>query len=362
MKIDISKIDQDCFVVRPTKIADEICYLVFPKNIMVKWNKENLIFRSSIWNSEGELISASYKKFFNYGEAPQTVDHPTDMSKVELLTKIDGSLLCVSRFHGELIVRTRGTSDATVLDNGFEIETLKKKYPLAFQFEEDTPGFSRIFEWTTPYNKIILEYGSEPQLWYTGKVFHDRYKYASQTELDLESKIIQVQRPQWYTFKTIEEMLATVEAFKGIEGVCCYFNHGQDIRKIKGADYLARHRFKSMASFENSLDLFFQYGKPNYLEFEKKLIEQFDYECYEMVRGFISEICDGWKEVLKIIEGMQIFVDRELSKLPDRKSQALKVTEAYGQTNRAGYVFKLLDHKPIDEAGLKKLVYQVTKR
>ena len=361
MKIDISTIDTDSFVVRPVKIADEICYLVFPKEIGCKWNQGNLIFRSSVWNSNGELISASYKKFFNWGEQPDLITHPSDNDKLECLEKIDGSTLIVSKYNGEIIARTRGTADATVLEkNGFEIGLLKEKYPKAFEFDCDTSSYTRIFEWTTPLNIIILNYGEEPELWYTGKIYHDRYVYAKQNELDSEYASLGVKRPKRYNFDNITNMIDTVQAFKGVEGICVYFNNGQDIRKLKGLDYLAKHRFKSSASFENTLDLFVEWERPEFMVFQQKLIETFDYECYEMVRGYASQICDATKQMYEVFDGMKRLIDKVHGL--SRKEQALAIQQAYGKTSRCGYAFSMLDNKPLDKNAYKKLIYQIVGR
>jgi hypothetical protein len=98
MKIDLSKIDMTNFNIKPNKINGEIIYLVVPVNIGCKWTKDNMIFRSSMWNSEGELISASFKKFFNWNEQPDLVPIPTDIKKLQAISKIDGSTLIVSKY------------------------------------------------------------------------------------------------------------------------------------------------------------------------------------------------------------------------------------------------------------------------
>jgi hypothetical protein len=82
-----------------------------------------------------------------------------------------------------------------------------------------------------------------------------------------------------------------------------------------------------------------------------------------MVRGYASIICDGYKEVLKIIQGMTDFVEK-LKQLPSRKEQATKVFSSYGkESNRSAFVFKILDGKKLtdNKEDLKKLMYQVTK-
>lgn len=93
MKINLLDIDTESFVIRDVQIAGETCYLVFPKHIGCKWTKQNLIFRSSVWNSEGELISASFKKFFNWGEKPELAYTPFSLKAnggCQILEKLDG--------------------------------------------------------------------------------------------------------------------------------------------------------------------------------------------------------------------------------------------------------------------------------
>ena len=146
-----------------------------------------------------------------------------------------------------------------------------------------------------------------------------------------------------------------------MEGICVYFNRGQDIRKVKGLEYLAKHRFKSQASFDNTLDMFFQFGRPTYMEFEKKLTDTFDYECFEMVRGYASQISEAYKESNKILDGMRNFL-KKLKMLSNRKDKAMKIQEAYGKTNRCGFVFSLLDGKSVTDDMYKKLIYQMVKK
>jgi len=161
----------------------------------------------------------------------------------------------------------------------------------------------------------------------------------------------------------ITDLIANVELWTDAEGVCIYSKHGQEIHKCKSFNYLKLHRFKSNATYEETVELFFLFDMPDYQTFEAKLIKQFDYECFLMVQGFASKVCDGYKEVLKIIQGMNNFVETKLKSLPTRREQAAKVFEAYGrETNRSSYVFKILDGRQlIEKDDLKKLLYQVTK-
>ena len=152
-----------------------------------------------------------------------------------------------------------------------------------------------------------------------------------------------------------------VDQWKGKEGVCVYSKNDQSIHKVKSSDYLIKHRFKSEATLENTLDLYFSYGKPLYQEFESKLTETFDYECFEMVRGYASQICDASKEVNKIVDGFKSFVDNQLKVLSTRKEQAQKVISSYSESNRASMIFSLLDGKTLTSDQHKKLFWQVLK-
>ena len=113
-------------------IAGEKCFLVCPKDFGVQWNKDNLIFRSSIWNEQGEPVSLSFKKFFNWEEQKELVPFPSSTKNCSLIEKKDGSLLIISKYKNQIIHRTRGTFDASNLENGHEIEFLKQKYPKVF--------------------------------------------------------------------------------------------------------------------------------------------------------------------------------------------------------------------------------------
>ena len=364
MKIDLLAIDQENFMIHPHEIAGETCYLVQPIHIGAKWNRQNLHFRSSVWNSAGELVSASFKKFFNWGEQPDLAYTPFSLTAnggCELIEKIDGSTLIVSRYKGQTIIRTRGTVDASKLDNGHEIEWLKDKYPKVFDFKgTDTYDYSMIYEWVSPENKIVLNYGEEPDLYLTAIIAHEDYRMFSQNHLDMSAIDLGVKRPARYNYASVKEMLDAVENLKGKEGLCVYCNKGQDIRKVKSAWYLALHRMKSeLGSYERVVDFYFTLNRPSYQEYYDFIVKNYDFELAEQCRSGISRVCEGMKEVDIIIEKMR---EKALSlKHLQRKEAAAIILQAYGQTNRSGMVFKLLDGKTLDNDDVKKLLYQVTK-
>ena len=362
MKIDISSIDRTQFMVHEHSLNGEIVHLIQPQHIGTKWQQDNKHMRSVVVNYDGEVISAGFPKFTNWGENPDNFPVPNSLRNCTVMEKLDGSLLIVSKYNGQYILRTRGTVDASTMANGHELELFKEKFLKSLTHDTpDTWNVSILFEWVSPINKIVLNYGDEPDWYVVGIVHHSDYSLYSQEDLDMWAKNKGFKRPATYTFTDVNDLLQNVDQWKGKEGVCVYSKNDQSIHKVKSADYLIKHRFKSEATLENTLDLYFSYGKPLYQEFESKLTETFDYECFEMVRGYASQICDASKEVNKIVDGFKSFIDNQLKVLSTRKEQAQKVISSYSESNRSSMIFSLLDGKTLTADQHKKLFWQVLK-
>jgi hypothetical protein len=199
-------------------VGEHECYLVQPIHIGATWTKENLIYRSSLWDKDGHPVSLSFKKFFNYDEKPDIFPAPSDLKNAKLMEKLDGSTLIFSRYKGHTVIRTRGTVDARKQENGYEIDYLLQKYSaFAKMLNEsnfDTFSESFIFEWLSPTNRIVLNYGDEPDMVLTAIIDHDDYSYASQDTLDSFAKMWNLRRPRTFSYNSVEEMKSAVEVLK----------------------------------------------------------------------------------------------------------------------------------------------------
>lgn len=348
MKIDIQKIDSENF--RVTEREGLILVCAKPGTI---WADDNLIFRSSAWTKEGELVSPSFKKFFNWDEKPEIEPKPHSMKGCNCIEKIDGSTLIVSNYRGKIISRTRGTLDASVFDNGSEIDTLKDRYPKAFQPPEE---YSHIFEWVSPENRIILNYGPEPDLYLTNIIYHKNYSYATQSEIDKIAESIGVKRPKVFNFDDVQTMIDSIIALEGAEGICVYYNVDQYIRKVKSLKYLTLHRMKDGISDKALIKYYAENNMPSYQEFIEMLSAELDFEIVSMMTGSISRVVDSSREVKKILAHAKKFADgvRDIS----RKDAAAKIFSSYGKTNKTAIVFNYLDNKEPDAKMLKTLLTQ----
>lgn len=362
----------DEFNINEYQMFGENIVLCSPKNMGVSWNEQNLILRSVVYRKEDFFpISLSFKKFFNWGEQPTLSEVPRSLNNSTIVEKLDGSTCIVSKYKEKFILRTRGTVDAFNLDNGHELELLKTKYPNVYSptnitkfVDEETWDFSLLFEWVSPLQRIVINYGDEPDWYLVGMVRHTDYSLATQDQLDYIAKVNNFKRPLTYTFNNIVEMLMEIENWKGKEGVVVYSSGGQTLHKCKAAHYLMLHRLKSeLSSTEKVIDVWLSQGRPSYNVYFDYLATTFDFELANQVRGTISNVCDAYKEVNNIIDGMHRFVEK-VKNMSSRKEQAVSIISSYGkETNRSGFVFKILDGKDLrlDDDAIKKLLFQVLK-
>lgn len=361
MKINFGDYDMENFLVKDGFFCNEYTKLVQPSHIGTKFTQKNKIFRSSIWSFDGELLSGSWLKFVNFGENPAEFPVPVSIDGWTFVEKIDGSCVIVDFINGQFSARTRGTFTYRSLETYADVDLMMEKYPLIKKFVQDNPQYSLLLELVTPNMKIVLNYG-DIDIYLCGCVNKIDYSLLTQSELDIVASKLGVKRPSYYTFSSVQDLISQVEQWTGKEGVVAYSPCGQHLLKIKSEWYRKIHAAKeSFRNIESVVDVWFVFGKPDYTTFVQKFTETYDYETLLICQGFISRICDGYKQVQQIVSGMQRFVDETLCPLPNRREQAEKVLSSYGPTNRSQFVFALLDRKPLTDDQLKKLMFQCLK-
>jgi len=328
-------------------IGGDECVLVTPKSMGVDWNDDNKYFRSSVWRrSDMFPVSLGWRKFMNWGEKPEF--EPWDSTNTNVISTIkkDGTSLIVSRYKGELIVRTRGTVDASLLTNGHEIEFLKKKYPKAFNnMWLDLEKYSLLFEWTTPSNRIVLNESPEPVLWLIGIVEHATYTYFSQFELDQQSFYLGVSRPDSIEGK-IDDIINFTQTNTSIEGVVVCSGDDQVLKKIKTPRYIFLHRaFTGIKTADQLFEYFVEQGCAERPEFENWLSSTFDWELVVSLKDILDELYLKWKRVNTRLNWMYTYINSPDLQQLDRKAQAGKILELFPQ--HSGMAFGLLSNKNI---------------
>jgi len=319
-----------------------------------KWTDENARFRSCIVRkSDNFVISQGFKKFVNWGEKPDFQPWDNDW-KFEARHKLDGSLLIISKYKGELIIRTRGTVDARQLDNGHEIDLLIEKYPKLFGFYA-IGNYSILCEWTTPNNVIVLREHNEPTMTLVGMVHNLTGGYESQFTLDQVARVMGVNRPEKYEYASVEECIMDVKAWVGKEGVVLYSPDGQTLKKIKADLYLELHKVSTgYTNINQVLDLFMTTPRfPDWKDFYTYVETTLDYEVAEKLCGHIGKISDSYKLVLEKIVKIRKVVDMVRGPSFTRKDQAMVITERWDDWQKMA-AFQILDNREVDDRIIRK--------
>lgn len=324
-------LEEQGFLVKPSTINDKLVYLINPAHIGCTWTEDNLIYRSSVWDEDGNAVSLSWKKFFNFGEQIQLIPDPTDLTNAVVMDKRDGSTLIVSVFNDEWMIRTRGTVDATNLNNGYEIEQLKIKYPDFFNDEVKNDiqdcKISVLFEWETPNNRIVLNNCDEPQIILIGIIDNLSYKYFHNARCDDLAILWGVERPERYKFKTLDGLVDWVRASTGIEGGCIYFEDGQQIKKIKSVEYLKLHAFKfNMAgSYKPLAEYVVNQRTSDIGVLKKHIVDTYDFECWEFIEDKVINVVNVFNDILNDITTINTSLDHNT----DQKEFAMVVMKDY---------------------------------
>jgi hypothetical protein len=361
MKIKFGNYDLSGFRVRDVKFCGEEALLVNPDNIKTKFTKNNKIFRSSIWSKQGELLSAGFKKFTNWGENPEHFPTPSKITSCDIIEKIDGSTVILDYCNNQYNIRTRGTShvDHGSLNNTEDFHQIWILYPKLREFMEVNPHLSLLFEITTPNHVIVLR-PSELDFKFIGAIDKADYSILPQKELDALGGALNLNRPKRYKFNTFLDLFDFCATNKSLEGFCVY--HGQDeITKVKTEYYVYCHRIISgFRSRSNVIDFYMENGCKDYCSTIEDIGNLFDFEVQEFILPHLSKICDGMKEVNRIVEYMISWLKENLHR--SRKEIALDIQQKWGSTNRSGMAFTLLDNDFIlSRDQKKKLLFQVLK-
>ena len=360
MKLNSLPDEADGFKAYPVEFCGIESYLIIP-NIDAKWNKTNLHFRSLIVRgSDFEVCSSGLKKFFNYSEKPDAYPNPEKYKDWIIQTKMDGSLLIADYINNQFSMRTRGTASYITQNNASDFEELLVKYPLVLEQIKLHPNLSLHFEIVTPNNWIVIPY-PEIDFIFLGAVDKNTLETISFNDFQAMGKLMEVPMPELHSFNNLTEIIEIVNDWKGREGVVLSYNNYGDKIKIKAEDYLIKHRLKSeLNSEQNFVEFYVSVGMPDYQGFFSEVEKVVDFETATAFRGRISKVVDAGKEVKRILEHMEQFV-ASIKSLKTRKEQAEMIIGSYGPTNRAAFLFALLDGKTITKDQIIKIFWQILK-
>lgn len=359
--LNYQQLDPEYFNLKPCVIAGDECLLIGPKDITVKWTKETLNYRSVIVRkSDGEVLSASWPKFYNYLEQSHLYPNPLDYKDWYINEKIDGSTILVSKCKDQLIVRTRGVVDAFQHDSGPELKELLSENPKIIDNKwVNSEEITLIFEHCSVFNQIVIKH-EKPKLVLIGAIWHKDYQIIPNYQLTSIADEIGVEMPKQFQFNSLEEIVENCKVLKGIEGYVMAFNNFANRIKLKGSEYLFLHKAKSeISNFEKVIDLFLISNSVTFEQFYSFVESHLDHELAEMAKVDIKEITEINTKVVKLIGEISEVVSH-LRSLP-RKEAALTIIKLYGADQLTSYAFNLLNGKELESKHRKDLILKLRK-
>ena len=210
-----------------------------------------------------EIISRPYHKFFNLGERQKVEMDNIDWDKpFNILEKLDGSLIDTILINNKITYCTKvGVNDdispyiQEFADRGVTIIDGEKTrvFYNDFCYDLKKSGYTPIFEWCSPKNKIVLEYKND-NLILTGIRKTTTGKYLDYEDMVSMAKPYRVPVVKMYsgTFQGINEFIEETKNKENEEGYVIRFKNGE-MYKIKNLWYLQIHKTKEMINFEKDI-------------------------------------------------------------------------------------------------------------
>lgn len=243
---------------------------------------------------DGSIIARPLHKFFNVGERPDTMPETIDLSKPHVITeKLDGSMVHAAFLGGELRLMTR----AGITETSQQAENLLTDKLTQFCERSMVLGYTPIFEYTGPENRVVLRYET-PQLTLLASRRINEGVYKSRNQLLKEAAhygIPVAGESLW--LKSTSEFIDHVRDLGGVEGFVISFDDGRMV-KLKSLDYVLKHRAKSdIASEKNVLSVLLSGGLDD-------LLPLLDASDAENVLVYASDVASGLAATAANIEGL----------------------------------------------------------
>lgn len=152
---------RDEFVVAERDFGTVINYLVAMPDTFKMEGQDDVMgairreCRGLIFDNEGHIMSRPFHKFFNVNEKEETQAHVLDLSRPHIvMDKLDGSMIRPVRMNGMVRLATKmGITD--IADAAYNILRHNQRVWLEDMMVN---GFTPIFEYIAPTNKIVVEY------------------------------------------------------------------------------------------------------------------------------------------------------------------------------------------------------------
>ena len=293
--------------------------------------------RGIILDKDNHIVCWPFYKFFNYGEV---YADKLDWSSVSVQDKIDGTLMKLWNYKGEWKLSTNGSINAyttplnqnEVLKISCPYKTFGELFEAAenykdIDFNSLNPNYTYMFELTSPYNRIVIEY---PNI-----IINHIGTRNNQTGQELDVNI-GVKQPQRWPITTLDQCIqATQQMGKDEEGFVVVDKNWKRV-KIKNPIYLQLHRMISNNSlqFKDVFKMIIENEDSEFLSYFP------EYEnVFEDVRNKIEALKQRFRDNRISINAICVSMTRK-----DYAERVMAVDKEY-----SSYYFKVLDDPSYSE-------------
>lgn len=201
---------------------------------------ELLECRGIKFDKNGLILARPFRKFFNYGE--RGADLPAHRPHT-ITVKLDGSMIHPVMLERRLFFMTRkGHTDVAKQAERYVLSNPARGYQ-HFCKTMLQDGWTPIFEYVGPNNRIVLRYSEEELclLALRHTISGQIYPYAALMELAGEHNIPVVPRYDFNLTGQVQKFVEHTRSLENAEGYVVYFDDGYMV-KIKAEDYVLKHR------------------------------------------------------------------------------------------------------------------------
>lgn len=314
-----------------------------PEDIMGAIRREA---RGLIFNKSGALISRPFHKFFNIGERDETQPHALDFNRPHVvMNKEDGSMIRPIPFDGGFRLGTKmGITDVALQAEAFLVG--HPNYPRMKAFIENMirHGWTPIFEYVGPNNKIVLDYDREDLILLalrnnlTGEYLPNRLMKAY-------GLFAQPERYAGVDKRGYDGYAASVAGDENREGDIVMFDDGHMV-KIKSDWYLRLHKLKDLISSDHKV-----IGLIVNEELDD-ILPKLDKTDLDRVTGLEQEFWARFDKKHTYLKE-KYMLDALLKYDGDRKRIALEMVPTLPRKEDARFIFGALDGRGIRESMLQ---------
>jgi RNA ligase len=323
---------RDEFVVAEREFGTVINYLVAmpdtfkmegPDDVMGAIRRE---CRGLIFDTEGNIMSRPFHKFFNINEKEETQSHRLDLTRAHIvMDKLDGSMIRPVRMHGMVRLATK----MGVTDIAMEAEKLLD--PGQYDWLDDmmVDGFTPIFEYVAPTNKIVVEY-AEAKLILTAVRETVSGEYRSLRQWDAPFEIVSGAD----SIYDLDAYLSVARGETSREGDIIRFADGHMV-KVKNDWYVQIHKTKDIVAVDrNIVELFLN----ETIDDTRAMLDPSDLARVDAVEAAFWQ---AFHNALGRLEGLEMLARTIYG--ADKKRIALEMVPNLINKADGGFIFRLID-------------------